>query len=322
MDRLKDIIDLLDSVKVQAYPNIETVFIAERSRELFERVKDYAQEKDIGRMIAVFNDSEPGASAARNMGIKQANGEIIAFVDDDAILFPDWAEEMVKTYENDSIIGVTGLSYPLWECSAANWLPEEFHWLISCTGWSRCTEITDARNIWLQNASFRREAFKLAGYIDLDLGPKDGVQGFKGREFKEGIISEEVELSLRVKKATGKRIVCNPHVKIRHKVYNNRLKLNYIARWAYWTGFTKHKTKRLYPQADADVLSQEHELLVRIITKLLPGILKRFFYNPAIACRQFFVTIIALFFVALGYFSHCLSSFRENRKIMVKQEGG
>ena len=32
------------------------------------------------------------------MGIKQASGDIIAFVDDDVLLYPDWAENMVKAF--------------------------------------------------------------------------------------------------------------------------------------------------------------------------------------------------------------------------------
>ena len=56
MERLKDICDLLDSIKSQTIlnptqqtqetqPTLEVIFVAERSRELYERVKAYAEGK-------------------------------------------------------------------------------------------------------------------------------------------------------------------------------------------------------------------------------------------------------------------------------------
>ncbi|MCL0073618.1 glycosyltransferase [Dehalococcoidia bacterium] len=162
-ERLGDIYELLNSIKAQSYPDIETIFIAERSPELYERVKEYGEEifrdsVETGRdsveirslnldeaqpipknlpFKVLFNDGEPGLSAARNLGIKEAKGDIIAFVDDVVVLFSDWAEEMVKSYEDDSIIGVTGPAFPLWEDESMKWLPEEFYWYskLHCLVW-------------------------------------------------------------------------------------------------------------------------------------------------------------------------------------------
>ncbi len=321
LNRLKGVCELLDSIGAQTYDNTETIFVAERSRELEKSVRAHVQENGLRHFKVIFNDGEQGASAARNLGIKQACGEIIALVDDDAVLFPDWADEMVKTYADESIIAVTGLSYPMWEGSPADWLPEELYWIISCTGWSRWKKVTEVRNIWLQNASFRREAFKSAGLIDLGLGPRDAEQGFKGREFKEGIISEEVELSLRIKRATGKRIVGNPAVRIKHRVNGSRLKFGYITKWAYWTGYSKHKTKKFLARAGSDLLSPEHELLSRIFIRLIPSITIVFFKNPLTAWRRLSVTFLALFFVATGYCIHAFSPAGAHRKILIEQEG-
>ena len=80
MERMRDISELLESVKKQAYPRIETIFVAERSKELCEGVKACAREKDLPDVVVVFNDGESGLSAARNLGIKHARGDIIAFV--------------------------------------------------------------------------------------------------------------------------------------------------------------------------------------------------------------------------------------------------
>ncbi|MFM7370967.1 MAG: glycosyltransferase, partial [Sphaerospermopsis kisseleviana] len=49
-------------------------------------------------------------SIARNLGIKLASGDIIAFIDDDAIPPPDWIEQLLKTYSlhGDKCAGVGG----------------------------------------------------------------------------------------------------------------------------------------------------------------------------------------------------------------------
>jgi len=126
LDRLKDITALLDSVKAQTYNCLETILVIERSAELLERVRQYGEERAVPNMKVIFNYGEPGASASRNLGIKEAKGDIIAFVDDDVLLSPEWAEEMGKAYlEDDSIIGVAGSAEPLWEDESMSWFPEE-----------------------------------------------------------------------------------------------------------------------------------------------------------------------------------------------------
>ncbi|MCL0041190.1 glycosyltransferase [Dehalococcoidia bacterium] len=337
-ERLGDIYELLNSIKAQSYPDIETIFIAERSPELYERVKEYGEEifrdpVETGRdsveikspnldeaqpisknlpFNVLFNYSELGASAARNLGIKQAKGDIIAFVDDDVVLFPDWAEEMIKTYEDDSIIGVTGPAFPLWEDESMAWLPEEFYWIISCTAWLGSERTTEVRNVWTMNASFRRQAFDMGGLFNTSIGPHQG--SMTGRQTE---LSEDVELSLRIKQKTGKRIVYNPQVKVWHKVYKYRLYWKYIVQWSYWMGLSKYKLKTLYPKVnkDEDPISQEHQLLKRIFTRLFPNILRGFFSNPIIAWRKLMVTVTALTFVTLGYYSHLLYPFNHQTKI-------
>lgn len=304
LERLRDICDLLDSITTQTYSDIETIFVAERSMELYQKVKIYSQEKAIPNVKVLFNEGEPGLSTARNLGIKEAKGEIVAFVDDDVVLFPDWAEEMVKTYGDDSIIGVTGPAFPLWEEKSMSWFPEELYWIISCTAWSDWKEIKEVRNAWGMNMSFRTEVFPKCGAFLNEFG------------YHKGPMAEDNEFSLRVKAKTGKSIVYCPNVRLWHKVHRYRLSQRFIRDRAYWIGRSRRMLKRFYPKADKgeDLLSQEHDLLKRILTRLLPNIAKGFLRNPAIAWRKLSVTITALFFVALGYYSPWLPGHNKPQK--------
>lgn len=306
-ERLNDIYELLDSIKAQSYQNLETIFVAEQSTELVDRVKTHACEKDIANLKVIFNQGEPGLSAARNLGIEQTTGEIIAFVDDDVVLFPYWAEEMVKVYEDDTIIGVTGPAFPLWEDETMSWFPEEFYWIIGCTAWSGWNEVREVRNAWGMNMSFRRKAFESAEVFS----PKFGLHSSHRTEWSDPP-SEDVDLSLRAKRQTGKRIVYVPGAKVKHRVYKRRLSQRFIIQRSFSVGYQRRMLRKLYPEANSgnDLLSQEHQLLKRIFGRLFPNIMRGFFTNPVIAWRRLSVTISALFCVTLGYYCHLLPPFR------------
>ena len=159
-ERLADIYELLKSIKSQTYANTETIFVVERSKQLLERVRSYASEYNIPNLKVLFNDGEPGLSAARNVGIKAANGDIIAFVDDDVLLYPDWAEKMASAHRDDSIIGVTGPAIPLWEDPSMAWFPQEFYWIISCTAWDPEDCVKEVRNAWGMNISGEKQYYR------------------------------------------------------------------------------------------------------------------------------------------------------------------
>ena len=314
VERLNDIYELLDSIKAQTYPNIETIFVAERSRELYDQIKAYANENGILNIKVIFNEGEQGASAARNLGMKEAQGEIIGFIDDDALLFPEWGEELVKTYEDSSIVGVTGPIFPLSKDESIDWFPTEFDWIFGCAQWLDCIEMREVRNVNGTNASFRRNALNIAGPYSVVLGPPKSERG------EWSALGEEAELSLRVRRKTGKRIVYNPKIRVYHKVSSNKLKLGFISQRAYQVGGTRRMLKTLDTSTSAskDLLNTEHQLLKRIITKLFPAILRGFFNNPIIAWRKLRVTIIALTFVTLGYYSYLFPSPLNRQRVATK----
>lgn len=55
----------------------------------------------------------PSSTAQRNQGIELANGDILFLIDDDSLMYPDCAEEVMKIYEadhNEAIQGVSAIS--------------------------------------------------------------------------------------------------------------------------------------------------------------------------------------------------------------------
>lgn len=54
-------------------------------------------------------EDRPGLDWARNRGIAESRGEIIAYVDDDAVVDPNWLAAIVLTFEDPAVAVVTGL---------------------------------------------------------------------------------------------------------------------------------------------------------------------------------------------------------------------
>ena len=296
-DRLQDIYELLDSIQGQTYPNLEVVFVAERSQELRERVASYAEQRSLANTKTVFNDGPGGLSASRNFGAREATGDIIAFADDDVVLFPDWAEQMVGAYVGgDSTIGVTGPGFPRWKDESQSWLPEELYWIISCTGFTGWNGVREVRSAWGMNMSFRREAFSFCSFSE-DFGQtKGGQAALKAGPF------DDAEFSINLRLRTGKVIVYNPNVRVWHKVYPYRLGFTFVRGQAYWQGYSKALYRKTYGEdRDTRSLVREYDLLRRILLGLLPRTFGEFFRSPAIAWKKLSITVNVLFHVALGY---------------------
>jgi len=153
--------------------------------------------------------------------------------------------------------------------------------------------------------SFRREAFDSSGLFLTQLGARGG-----GETGKHELVGDETEFSIRVNRKTGKRILYNPKVKVQHRVYKYRVTPMFIARRAYWEGYTKAMFKRSYRDSNSKekLLQVEYQLLRRIFSRLLPSILLGLFSHPIIATRRLSITINAVFFVAVGYLSYSIRS--------------
>ena len=141
--------------------------------------------------------------------------------------------------------------------------------------------------------SFRREAFAKAGLFSNECG------------FHKGPMAEDNEFSLRIKEKTGKKILYVPEVKLLHRVHKYRLSRKFIKERSYWIGYSRRMMMRFNSNNKNDgtnTLSQEHQLLNRIDTRLLPDTIKKMFTKPAIAWRITWVSVTSLTYVALGYY--------------------
>jgi glycosyltransferase involved in cell wall biosynthesis len=171
------------SVASQTHPPLETIVVIDHNSDLFDRAQATLQ----GACV-VENDGENGLSAARNTGLKVARGEIVAFLDDDAIADNTWLKELVSAYEDPNVIGAGGVARPRWiDGGPPRWLPCEFYWTVGCSYRGLPTQTAPVRNPIGANISFRRTVF----------GQTEGFVSGIGRVGRTPLGCEETELSIR-----------------------------------------------------------------------------------------------------------------------------
>lgn len=118
-DRQDDLADCLMSIDRQFDPPSEVVVVDDGD---VEATRDRIESAGVDNVEHIEGESE-GLPAARNAGIEAAAGDVVAFVDDDVILPPNWSRELRRTYERfPDIAGVGGyvLNYNPPEINKAN----------------------------------------------------------------------------------------------------------------------------------------------------------------------------------------------------------
>ncbi|TRX70555.1 glycosyltransferase family 2 protein [Carboxylicivirga sp. M1479] len=84
----------------------ECLLIAQSDTDL-DRLKTIATQHQIN--LRVFYSKAPNASLARNIGLLEAKGEIVLFLDDDLIIeSQDFLESHLKNYDDNALPGVYG----------------------------------------------------------------------------------------------------------------------------------------------------------------------------------------------------------------------
>lgn len=78
------LIECLDSIVNQSYKNLEIILIDDGSTDTSGKICDYF--KEIDKRIKVFHTLNKGLSAARNLGLDNATGKYIGFVDSDDVV--------------------------------------------------------------------------------------------------------------------------------------------------------------------------------------------------------------------------------------------
>jgi glycosyltransferase involved in cell wall biosynthesis len=229
-DRWGDILAAVASVRTQSRPALETLLVVDHNETLLERLTNEYKEVEEVRVLA--NAGPRGLSAGRNTGIATSLGEIVAFLDDDAVAERDWLRHFAEGYEDPRVMAVGGRTMPIWASGRRPaWFPEEFDWVVGCTYRGLPPGRVRVRNVLGGNASFRRSAFAAAGGFATGIG-RDGD--------KRPLGCEETELCIRLTRARPDAILLiDDRAVIHHRVPEPREHFAYFRTRTYAEGLSK-----------------------------------------------------------------------------------
>jgi len=161
-----------------------------------------------GYSVKVINGGPANPAEARNIAIKKAKGSIIAFVDDDCQVHPNWISNAVKYFNNPKIAAIGGPSL----------IPKDASFLSKCSGLifssNFGTSAMSAR--WSDNIKKPKTAIETDLVLSNMFARKNiliNINGFDGDQ----VPCEENELCYRIQKK-GYKLLYTPDVIVWHRL--------------------------------------------------------------------------------------------------------
>ncbi|GII03972.1 glycosyltransferase family 2 protein [Planobispora takensis] len=250
-ERWEDIREAVASVEGQTRKPHEIILVVDYNPDLHLMLK-----REYPNAIVVENAHEKGLSGGKNTGAATASGDIVAYLDDDAVAEPGWLEALEEGFQDPSVVGVGGYTGPLWATGRRpRWFPREFDWTVGCSYEGMPTVRAPIRNVMGGNAAFRREV--VAGVGGFHTGIGRSVQGRKPRPLG----CEETEFCIRLsQRRPGSVMLFEPAAVIGHKVSAARSRFSYFRSRCYAEGLSKALVTQSVGAGDGLASERAHAL--------------------------------------------------------------
>ncbi|MDA2931703.1 glycosyltransferase [Nitrospinae bacterium AH-259-F20] len=148
--------------------------------------------------VRYLQEERRGASYARNRGIEESKGEILAFTDADCIATTGWVRELVQGFKDDGIGGVDGETLAYLPATPA----EQYMARWSCFNYQVRLASPFFPYAITANVAFRREVFHQIGFFDSRFPAAGG---------------EDIDFSWRFSQETNLKLQHNPKAVVFHR---------------------------------------------------------------------------------------------------------
>jgi GT2 family glycosyltransferase len=197
----------------------ELLIVDNRSSDQTGEIGRQLSRRHEGR-VRFVREPQLGLSAARNRGVAEARGELVAFLDDDVRPATQWLNALVEGFAPREVMAVGGPVDLVFDGPLPCWFdPRYLPYLGHFDKGSEAMPLTYNEYPRGGNMAFRREVFERYGSFSRRFG-------VRGRLL---FACEETELCLRIERAGG-RLMYAPEARARHLVGTRRLSPSWMRR--------------------------------------------------------------------------------------------
>jgi GT2 family glycosyltransferase len=302
--RWQALCDCIAGLRRQVLPAHEIVLVIDHNPSLCKKAL-----KSFPDVRVIQNNRTKGLSGARNTGIAYASGDILAFIDEDAVPEKHWLQKLSDGYRDRTVVGVGGAVISNWQNGKPAWFPEEFNWIVGCSYRGMPQTKAFVRNLIGCNMSFRKSIFRIT----------DGFRPGIGRIGTLPMGCEETELCIRThQKIPNAQIVYEPEAQVMHLVPPERGTWQYFRKRCFSEGISKALVSGFVGQRSA--LSSERAYTMKTLPAgIFHGI------RESIECRSLYPVLKAyaiiegLLVTTAGYLSGMLSFNQQSSNQFVEE---
>lgn len=172
-----------------------------------------------------------GLSQARNTGWQSAQGEYVAFIDDDAIAGSEWLQRIVEVFDtvHPQPASIGGKVIPIWEIERPTWLTKGLEKLLTILDWADKPRFLDEGYQFLvgTNVAYQRGILQRFGGFNTNLGRKG-----------TNLLGNEESLLKRRLQEHNMRVYCHPEICVQHHIQAERLVKPWFYRTFFWHGIS------------------------------------------------------------------------------------
>jgi glycosyltransferase involved in cell wall biosynthesis len=244
---LKETIDSFFQMEIPKDTSYELIIVDNNSSD---ETKTVVNEfiKGNPHKIRYIYESKQGLNYARNRGIIESSGEIIAFTDDDIEFDKDWIKEILKTFKDfPDAWSMGGKIIPIFKDDKPEWISDNLMGIYGYMNRSSniiCMEFPDFP--FEANMAFRKETFNKLELFPITLS----------RNNKSLLSNAGIYLFYLISRSEGK-VIYNPHAFIKHKVQKKMITKKWILRRLYWQGISDVKFEQLTNKKPKKILLKE-----------------------------------------------------------------
>jgi len=215
----------------------ELVVVDNGSTDDTAEVSRRAADALLGVTVKYVEESVPGLHAARHRGAREAEADVLVFVDDDIEVSPSWLPALRDEFLDSRVELVGGPSLPRYEVPPPHWIEWTWKWQPDGTRWCGPLSLLESGPsrhqidpilVWGLNFAIRRDTLlRLRGFHP-DALPWD-LRRYRG--------DGETGLSLKAR-AEGVQAWYCPQALVYHDVPATRLTTEYFLRRSFLQGIS------------------------------------------------------------------------------------